>query len=104
MPNGYSFSFTAFPKPLDKRAVQSRVKTLIKAYRTDDLQNKVKSGTKEQYGQIIALLIRISSAMDDFKKAQNEKTIAEAAKFIESDNASKVAMDEGERDRSKRPL
>ncbi|GAU93736.1 hypothetical protein RvY_05628 [Ramazzottius varieornatus] len=93
-----------FPKPVNKRAVQSRVNILVKAYRTDDLQNKVKSGTEEQYGQIKALVIRISSAIDDSNKARIDKTKAVAAKIIESDSASQAVMEEGEKGRSKRPL
>ena len=65
--------FQIFVKLLDNRAIQTRINSLVAAFRTDDLKKRVKSGNEEQYGQISTLLTRIVSAIDDSKKAQKQK-------------------------------
>ena len=96
--------FQIFVKLLDKRAVQTRINNLVAAFRTDDLKKRVKSGNEEQHGQIATLLTRIVSAIDDSKKAQEQKSKAVAEKIKEGEHASQVVLEEGEKGRSKRSL
>ncbi|GAV08553.1 hypothetical protein RvY_18225 [Ramazzottius varieornatus] len=90
-----------FKKPLDSRAVISRVNILVTAFRRDDLKN-VKSGTEEQYGRIAELLTRVVAAIDDSKKQKDAKTQAETFKSKERDYAGEAVMVVGEKGRSGR--
>ena len=89
---------------MDKRAVQTRINSLVAAFRTDDLKKRVKSGNEEQYGQITTLLTRIVSAIDDSKKVQEQKSKNVAEKIKEGDHVSQAVLEEGEKGRSKRLL
>ena len=96
--------FQIFVELLDKRAVETRINSLVAAFRTDDLKKRVKSSNEEQYGQISTLLTRIVSAIDDSKKAQKQKFKAVAEKIKEGECASQLVLEEGEKGRSKRSI
>ncbi|GAU94463.1 hypothetical protein RvY_06234 [Ramazzottius varieornatus] len=91
-----------FKKPPGSRAVINRVNTLVTAFRGDDLKNKMKSGTEEQYGRIAELLTRVVAAIDNSKKQKGAKTQAEAFKRKERDYAGEAVMVEREKGRSGR--
>ncbi|XP_055351957.1 girdin homolog [Paramacrobiotus metropolitanus] len=52
---------------LDGVACKNRVEILVKAFRSEDVRNVVKSGTEEQYGDIEKLLTNVSAAALDWE-------------------------------------
>ncbi|XP_055336855.1 uncharacterized protein LOC129587240 [Paramacrobiotus metropolitanus] len=85
---------------LDGVACKNRVEILVKAFRSEDVRNVVKSGTEEQYGDIEKLLTNISAAALDWETQRKSRAALkkqeQAKRDTELEEANKAVEAAGE--------
>ncbi|XP_055351979.1 uncharacterized protein LOC129598212 [Paramacrobiotus metropolitanus] len=89
-----------FERPLDVRAVKERLSTLVTSYQANDLRNKSKIGTEEQYGRMEQLLDYIASLIKSAAKEKEEKKKAAKEKETRRDRTASLMRAAGETGRA----
>ncbi|XP_055330528.1 uncharacterized protein LOC129582922 [Paramacrobiotus metropolitanus] len=89
-----------FVKPVTDRGVKERFANLVAWFKAQDLRNKSRSGTEEQYGKMEALLTELCELIKGCEEAEAEKKRAATEAQKERQEISKVMKAAGEHGRN----
>ncbi|XP_055350098.1 uncharacterized protein LOC129596779 [Paramacrobiotus metropolitanus] len=88
-----------FPKPLTDRAVKERFANLVAWFKVQDLRNKSRSGSEEQYGRMESLLTGLCELIKDCEETEAEKKRAATEAQNERQKIAKLMKSAGEHGR-----